>query len=70
MSRTVTLALAAFALFAVAGCDDMIQRAVAQQGPTALAEDEEGLDGKDGECGACAKFRARPPAGINIPPSL
>lgn len=71
MSRTVTLALAALALTAVSGCDDLVQRAAATQGgPTALKSDEAPIDGNGGECGACAKFRARPPQGINVPPSL
>jgi hypothetical protein len=70
MSRTVTLVLAALALTAVTGCDEMIQRATTQQlGPTSL-QDDAGPTDKDGECVTCAKFRARPPAGVNIPPSL
>ena len=71
MSRSVTLALAALALTAVSGCDDLVQRAAATHGgPSTLKEDADALEGKGGDCGACAKFRARPPAGINIPPSL
>ena len=70
MSRTVTLALAALALTAVSGCDEVIQRAVAPHaGPTTLKEDAGPIEG-NGDCGACAKFKARPPSGINIPPSL
>ncbi|WAS96508.1 hypothetical protein [Nannocystis punicea] len=70
MSRTVTLALAALALTAVSGCDELVQRAAATQaGPTALKEDAGPVDG-NGDCGSCAKFRTRPPSGINAPPSL
>lgn len=70
MSRTVTLALAALALVAVSACDELTQRVVAQQGPGALAQDDAPAEGKEGDCATCAKFRARPPAGINVPPSL
>lgn len=71
MSRTVTLALAALALVAVSACDELTQRVVAQQGPSALAQDDAPAEGTEGgDCYTCGKFRARPPAGINVPPSL
>jgi hypothetical protein len=70
MSRTVTLALAALALTAVSGCDDMVQRAAeAHSGPSALKQDAGSIEG-NAEGATRAKFRARPPSGINAPPSL
>ncbi|MCY1054771.1 hypothetical protein [Nannocystis sp. SCPEA4] len=70
MSRTITLALAALALTAVSGCDDMVQRvAEAHSGPSALKQDAGSIEG-DVEGATRAKFRARPPSGINAPPSL
>jgi hypothetical protein len=70
MSRTVTLALAAFALVAVSGCDEQVLRATqAHTGPAALKDDGGSTDA-GGECVSCAKFRARPPSGINTPPRL
>lgn len=70
MSRTVTLALAAFALTAVSGCDEVVQRVAATgAGPTALRDDAGSMDNCS-DCATRAKFRARPPAGINAPPSL
>ncbi|MCY1008453.1 hypothetical protein OV079_23425 [Nannocystis pusilla] len=71
MSRTVTLALAALALTAVSGCDEVVQRvAAAQAGPTTLRDDAGSMEGNCSDCATRAKFRARPPAGINAPPSL
>ncbi|HEY8377489.1 MAG TPA: hypothetical protein VIK91_13430 [Nannocystis sp.] len=70
MSRFVTLALAALTLTLASGCDEIVQRAAAARGPSALAQEGAPADGNEGECGACAKFRTRPPSGINVPPSL
>lgn len=69
MSRTITLALAALALTAVSGCDELTQRAVdAQAGSKALQAENSSTEGS-GQCVTCAKFRTRPPTGINAPPA-
>lgn len=70
MSRIITAVFVVLAVTAASGCDDMIQRVTESQGPSALKQDDGAIEGKGGECGSCAKFRARPPSGINAPPAL
>lgn len=71
MSRTRLFALAAAVLAGgmLSACDPVaqVQSAVARGGGTDVALSE---DAEKNECGTCLKFRARPPSGINVPPSL
>ncbi|MFY0540582.1 hypothetical protein [Nannocystis pusilla] len=55
----------------MSGCDEVVQRVAATQaGPTTLRDDAGPMEGNCSDCATRAKFRARPPAGINAPPSL
>lgn len=71
MSRTRLFALAAAALAGgmLSACDPaaQVQSAMTRGGGSDVKLSE---DGEKNECVTCAKFRARPPSGINVPPSL
>jgi hypothetical protein len=71
MSRSRLFALAAAVLAGgmLSACDPaaQVQSAVSRAGGSDATLSE---DGEKNECGTCLKFRARPPSGINVPPSL
>lgn len=71
MSRSRLFAIAALALAGstLSGCDPVaqVQSAV---GRHAAADVQSSESEEKNECTTCAKFRARPPAGINVPPQL
>lgn len=66
-ARSFALALAALAGLAASGCDALVQESVARQGVTELKQADAS---QEGECASCLKFKARPPSGINAPPSM
>jgi hypothetical protein len=71
MSRTrlFALAVAALAGATLSACDPVaqVQSAAVRGGGSDVKLSE---DAEKNECVTCAKFRARPPSGINVPPSL
>lgn len=66
-ARLFALALAALGV-TLTGCDTVRQAlgADGRGGPSELSQSTDETD----DCSACAKFKARPPVGLNAPPVL
>lgn len=70
--RLLALLVAALAGTAASGCDHLVQTAVSRQASADVTVEQSTRMGEDEKntCVTCAKFRTRPPSGINVPPQM
>jgi hypothetical protein len=69
-SRLFALAAAALAGATLTACDPVAQVQSAMMSRDGGSDVKLSDDAEKNECTTCAKFRARPPSGINVPPQL
>lgn len=67
-ARLIALIALSLAGLTLTGCEDITQKAVGLGGPQELSQGTKSQG--SGDCPVCAKFKARPPSGLNAPPML